>query len=66
MITSTKFNRYGVKSYRSNPNIWHIIGPDGEIVWYGAGYGGDKPFMFDTEDAALACAARLSRMEEEP
>ena len=62
MNTSTKFNRYGVRQFIRG---WHIIGPDGEIVWDGVGYGDDRPFMFDTEEEALACAARLSRMEEE-
>ena len=62
MSTSTKFNRYGVKSYRSN--IWHIIGPDEELVWDGAGYGEDRPLRFDTEEEALACAERMSKQPE--
>jgi hypothetical protein len=59
-------NRYGVRQYNGNAFFWNIIGPDGEIVWDGAGYGDDKPLMFDNEEAALACAERLSKMEEEP
>jgi len=62
MSKPIKFNRYGVREYIRG---WHIIDSDGEIVWDGAGYGDDKPLMFDTEDAAMACAARLSSMEEE-
>ena len=65
MNTSTEFNRYGVKQYNGGAYFWNIIGPDGEIVWDGAGYGGDRPLVFTSEDAALAFAERLSRMEEE-
>jgi hypothetical protein len=62
MSKSITFKRYGVKEFIRG---WHIIGPDGEIVWDGAGYGDDKPLMFDNEDAALACAARMSDAMEE-
>ena len=61
MNNSITFKRYGVKEYIRG---WHII-LDGEIVWDGAGYGDDKPLMFDNEDAAMACAARMSDAMEE-
>jgi len=63
MSKPIKFNRYGVRQFRSS--LWHIIGPDGELVWDRAGYGHDKPLMFDNEDAALACAARMSDAVED-
>jgi hypothetical protein len=64
MSKSITFKRYGVRQYRSAEGIWHIIGPDGEIVWDGAGYGDDKPLIFDNEDAAMACAAPMSEAME--
>lgn len=62
MSTSARFNHYGVRQFIRG---WHIIGPDGEIVWDGAGYGDDKPFMFETEEEALACAERMSKQPED-
>lgn len=57
MSKPIKFKRYGVREFIRG---WHIIDSDGGIVWDRAGYGDDKPLIFDTEDAALACAARMS------
>jgi len=63
MSKPIKFKRYGVRQFRSS--LWHIIDLDGEMVWDGAKYGDDRPLMFDNEDAAMACAARMSDAMEE-
>ena len=65
MSISTKFNSYGVQQYNGNAFFWNIIGPDGFVVWDKAGYGKDRPLVFTTEEKALACAERLSRMEDD-
>jgi hypothetical protein len=60
-----KFKRYGVRQSNGNAFFLNIIGPDGEIVWDGAGYGKDRPLVFTTEAEASACAARMSDAVEE-